>query len=364
MTRQQLPQVIAERRCPNCGTRVARDAETCFMCEHDLRIRPARRQRVSWVDTLLVLAVVSLLVFWWRLLASDSAPQDFVEPDDQFAVADIPELIATDTPEPTATPTPRPTATSLPPVQTQTTHIVQSGETLVGIATQYGVTVQQLESLNSLSNNALIRPGDPIKVPVLRVPTPLPSSDAAKSTMAYTVQQGDTVASIAVQFGSRVDTILSTNSMDANTIIRPGDVLRVPVENVPDSVLDSTNVVEPSTGGPTEVYAAPQLIGPTDGVILSRDEPILLRWASVDLLADQEYYVLLIVPNAGSTREIQPIWTKANSHRLDTEFAPPPGESAEYSWYVSVVRVNLQPDGQRVLEAASLKGDVRTLTWQ
>lgn len=342
---------------------MARDAESCFMCDHDLRIRPARRQRISWVDTLLVLAVVGLLVFWWRLLATDTAPQDFVEQGDQFAVADIPELIPTDTPEPTATPTPRPTATALPPVETLTTHIVQSGETLVGIATQYGITVQQIQTLNNLSS-VLIRPGDPIKVPVLRVPTPLPNSSAAGSTMEYSVRGGDTIVSIATQFGSRVDMILSTNGLNANAIIRPGDILRVPVENVPDSVLESSTVVEPATGGPTKVYAAPQLIGPTDGVILSRDELILLRWASVDLLADQEYYVLRVVPNSGSTREIQPIWTKANSHRLDAELAPPPGESAEYSWYVSVVRVNLQPDGQRTLEAASPTSGARRLTWQ
>lgn len=363
MTRQQLPQVMAERRCPNCGTRVARDAEVCFMCDHDLRIRPARRQRISWVDTLLVLAVIGLLVFWWRLLATDSAPQEFVEQDDQFAVADIPELIPTDTPEPTATPTPRPTATALPPVQVETTHIVQAGETLVGIAAQYGLTVQQIQDRNNLSS-VVIRPGDPIKVPVLRVPTPLPNSSIAGSTMEYTVRQGDTIVSIATQFGSRVDAILSTNGLDTNAIIRPDDILRIPVENVPDSVLESNIIVEPSTGGPIKVYAAPQLIGPTNGVTLSRDEPILLRWASVDLLDEREFYVLRVIPNAGSTREIQPIWTKANSHRLDNEFAPAAGESAEYSWRVSVVRVNLQPDGQRTLEAASPTSDVRILTWQ
>src|SRR6266498_3489661 len=67
MAQEQLSRLSAERRCPNCGTRVARDAESCFMCGHDLRIQPRRRQRISWVDALLVLAVLAVLIIWWRL---------------------------------------------------------------------------------------------------------------------------------------------------------------------------------------------------------------------------------------------------------------------------------------------------------
>ena len=75
MARQQISTAIAERRCPNCGTRVARDAESCFMCGHDLRIQKKRRQRVSWIDALLVLAVLAVLGVWWRIASEPRADQ-------------------------------------------------------------------------------------------------------------------------------------------------------------------------------------------------------------------------------------------------------------------------------------------------
>lgn len=333
------------------------------MCGNDLRIRPTRRQRVSWIDTLLVLAVVGLLGFWWRLLASDPATPESTEQADAFSAADIPELIPTDTPTPTPTPTLTPTPTPLPPVEVLETYIVRPGDTLISIATQYGVAVSRIQQINS-SVGAIIRPGDPIKVPVLRVPTPVPNLESEEPAVSYTVNAGDTVVSIAAQFGSTIEKILSINRLDGNALIRPGDTLRVPVRKIPEEVLSGTSVIESVTDGQGKVYAAPQLVGPTNGVVLSRSEPILLRWTSVDILAENEYYVLRILPDAGETQTLPLIWTKSNSYRLMVEFAPPEGKSAQYSWRVSVVRINLNSGGQRILEAASPNSTVHFLTWQ
>ncbi len=43
-------------------------------------------------------------------------------------------------------------------------HVVREGETLWGIAKHYGVDLKALQSWNSLSNNSIIRPGDELKV--------------------------------------------------------------------------------------------------------------------------------------------------------------------------------------------------------
>lgn len=363
MSREPLPQLMAERRCPNCGTRVARDAESCFMCGNDLRIKPARRQRISWIDTLLVLAVVGLLGFWWQLFATDSTEPEIVSQEDAISAADIPEFIPTNTPEATPTLPPPPTATNLPPVSVIQNHIVTAGETLVSIATKYGITVQELQQRNNLTG-AIIRPGDPLKVPVLRVPTPLPNSEEAGSLLSYTVQPGDTVALIAAQFGSTVDRILTTNGLDANALIRPGDTLRVSVSNIPGEVIEGATSVETATGGPGEFYPVPMLLGPTNNATLSRDELILLRWVSVDILADDEWYVVRVMPDDAITQEIPLIWTKSNSERLTQELAPAAGSAARYSWRVSVVRVTLRADGQRGLDAVSPTSEIRTFTWQ
>lgn len=363
MSRQPLPQLMAERRCPNCGTRVARDAESCFMCGNDLRIRPTRRQRISWIDTLLVLAVVGLLGFWWRLFATDSGEPQIASQEVEISAADIPEFIPTAMPEATIIPIPRPTSTSLPPVTVIQTHLVTAGETLVSIATQYGITVQDLQQRNNL-NSVIIRPGDALKVPVLRVPTPVPNSEEDASILSYTVREGDTVVLIASQFGSTVDRILSTNGLDSNALIRPGDLLRVPVSNIPGEVIDGASSAEVATDGPGKIYPQPLLLGPTNSVTLSRDEPILLRWVSVDILAEEEWYVVRIMPESGVAQGIPLIWTKSNSERLSQDFAPAAGDTAQYSWRVSVVRVRLRADGQRGLEAVSPTSEIRIFTWQ
>ena len=103
MTREQASPISVERRCPNCGTRVARDADSCFMCGHNLRIQPRRTQRIAWMDVVLVVAVVAVLALWWRL---GSQPQQ--NPDDAAAQGilpgDVPLLGATITPTVTITP--------------------------------------------------------------------------------------------------------------------------------------------------------------------------------------------------------------------------------------------------------------------
>ncbi|MCB0093036.1 MAG: hypothetical protein KDE54_34340, partial [Caldilineaceae bacterium] len=121
MAQEQLPQVAIERRCPNCGTRVARDAESCFMCGYDLRIRPRRKQRVSWIDTLLVLAVLGVLGLWWQI-GGQQAITEATDNGDGIASADVPVLGPTTEPTPTLEPTVTPTA--LPPETVLVTHEV------------------------------------------------------------------------------------------------------------------------------------------------------------------------------------------------------------------------------------------------
>ena len=165
--RAWLPDDLAnvERRCPNCGTRVARDADTCFMCGHDLRIQPRRARRVSWIDALLVVAVLVVLVFWWQM---GTQSRDADQPEEEIAAilpTQIPLLGPTDTPAPTQEPTPTPT-----PVVAEEiflTHEVKAGQTLLSIAGLYDTTVEEIQKANGLTD-ILIRVDDVLIIPVLR----------------------------------------------------------------------------------------------------------------------------------------------------------------------------------------------------
>jgi len=70
----------------------------------------------------------------------------------------------TDTPRPTDTPAPTHTVRPRPdPVQT--IHVVQPGETLSGIARQYGVSVDALMAANDITDPHLIKIGQEIIIP-------------------------------------------------------------------------------------------------------------------------------------------------------------------------------------------------------
>ena len=366
MVQKQLPQVVAERRCPNCGTRVARETETCFMCGYDLRIKPKRAHRISWIDAVLVLAVLAVLLFWWQLggqVEQTEAAEDGVA----ILPTELPVLGPTETPTPTPIPTETPTP--LPPEEVIVTHEVRPGENLLAIAGFYGVSVEEVQKANNLKD-ALIRVGDKLKIPVERQPE---KALPAESIFNYIVLDGDTINSIAILFGAKISDILQANDLGPNEIIRPGQVLLVPVRNVPAGVLNSSddtassNVSETTSSSAQEdnkIYIEPRLIGPPNDTTLSRVEPVLLRWASVDILAPDEWYVLQINAINDSARPIVPIWTKTTSYRLNPELAPPAGQSARYSWQVSVIRVIALANDQYRLEAISPSSTARIFTWQ
>jgi LysM repeat protein len=251
-------------------------------------------------------------------------------------------------------------------------HRVREGETLLAIAAQYNVTVEEIQSANNM-NDVLIRAGDELIIPVVRTAAETGGAATVESRFEYTVQAGDTIVSIAARFGSTVEEILIVNSLTNNDFIRPGDVLLIPVPEVPAEVLASTEPtpvpegvtpVTPTTTTTGPVYAEPRLIGPPDNASIALSEAALLRWISVDVLADNEWYVLLVYPISGAARSVPSIWTKATSYRLETGLAPAAGETATYGWQVSVVRVKPGVNNQYALEAASLPSELRSFTWR
>ncbi len=340
------------------------------MCGHDLRIQRKRRQRVSWVDALLVVAVLAVLVVWWRI-AAQPRPEQGNDPQGLAVILPDDVPLATPTPvvtlEPATAEPPTPTPIPTPSAGGVIRHTVRAGETLLGIAAQYNVTVEEIQAANSLTG-VLIRAGDELIIPV-QLSTP--SSDPAaaetpgttvESRFEYTVAPGDTVVSIAARFGSTVDAILQANGLRNNDFIRPGDVLLIPVREVPAEVL-AAGPAEDAPANPP-FYPEPRLIGPPDDATLPRTEPILMRWVSVDVLAPNEWYVLLIYPISGAARSFPSIWTKATSFRLDGDLAPGVGESATYVWRVSVVRVKPGVNNQYALEPASPPSVLRSFSWR
>ena len=106
------------------------------------------------------------------------------------------------------------------------TYTVKSGDTLSGIATRHGVTVNQLKQWNGLTSNN-IRVGQKLK---------LNSSSSASSASAsssgdystYTVKSGDSLYSIAKNYsGVSAQDIMNFNGMSRSNI-KPGMKIKIP----------------------------------------------------------------------------------------------------------------------------------------
>ncbi|GAA0498551.1 hypothetical protein GCM10008986_27080 [Salinibacillus aidingensis] len=109
------------------------------------------------------------------------------------------------------------------PVLVDTSHTVEAGETLYGIANQYGVSVDQLQHANGLSSYTIVI-GQTLAIPKAQ-DTESPTQSA--QTVNYTVQAGDSLSLIAKKFGTTVDQIKQTNGLSSD-LIRVGQELTIP----------------------------------------------------------------------------------------------------------------------------------------
>ncbi|HEX3723337.1 MAG TPA: LysM peptidoglycan-binding domain-containing protein [Nitrolancea sp.] len=106
-------------------------------------------------------------------------------------------------------------------------HQVQPGETLGQIAAEYNTTVDQLSQLNQLSNPNLIVAGTTLNVPDDNTPPPSPASDGT-AVRVHVVVAGDTLYSIAEQYGMTVDALAQANNLANPNLLVVGTQLKVP----------------------------------------------------------------------------------------------------------------------------------------
>lgn len=102
-------------------------------------------------------------------------------------------------------------------------YIVKKGDTLWDIARKYGMTVNELKSLNNLSTN-MLKIGQTLKVK----PTEKEEiKEETQSINTYIVQKGDNLYSIANKYSTSVDELKKLNNLSSN-IIQIGQVLKIP----------------------------------------------------------------------------------------------------------------------------------------
>ncbi|MFH1172919.1 MAG: peptidoglycan DD-metalloendopeptidase family protein [bacterium] len=121
------------------------------------------------------------------------------------------------------------------------TYVVQNGDTISGIAAQFGITINTVLWANNLTSYSYIRPGEKINI--------LPVSG-----LLYTVKKGDTLAGIIKIYGGEEKDIRSYNNMEDGGNLVVGQKVIIPGGQMPrPKATPRTYTVPPSskvvTGG-------------------------------------------------------------------------------------------------------------------
>lgn len=285
---------------------------------------------------------------------------------------------ATETLAPTETPT-LPPATSTPtvtPVPTQantpappTRYTVRLGDTLGSIAERYGTTIEKIQQFNSLQSTEVIQVGQTLLIPVAGstpnpTNTPRPTetfvAGPTPGTVLHVVQSGDTLLGISLKYGVPMNIIQRANEIKDAETIQVGQQLVIPI----GPMATATPGLPPTpTGLPT--YPAPALLSPlSDQVFEGNEEPILLQWASVGILQQNEYYqVRLERVDASAPPTL--FRTRATGWHIPADLFPKLDDTHRtLKWQVRVVReIGTRADDTTIYQDAGLLSVTRTFQW-
>jgi LysM repeat protein/ribosomal protein L40E len=368
MTDQTQEPTTERHICPTCGTRLAENATRCVVCGTVLQVAKGRNTPRARTQINLSLPIALLLIALFALL---SAGLTYVATtllgNRQSPLPSLtPTYTATQslTPEPTATETIAPTPTPLPTLE----YMIVGGDTCLGIAVTFDVSVQSIKILNPGLVCEFLVVGSTINIPQ---PTPTPSPEptatlppdeatlAACEKITYTVQADDTLGGIADNYNVNIQSIMNFNGMSRDTVY-VGQVLIIPL-----CERRATPGPSPTATFPPP-HPAPNLLLPQDGAPFTlAHDTVSLQWASVGELRDNEFYRVMvedITEGSGTVR--------LDAYVTDTKYIVPaslrPTESVPHimRWWVQVVRqVGTTVDGEPIYQSASAISVKRDFSW-
>ena len=107
-----------------------------------------------------------------------------------------------------------------------TAHTVQQGDTLGSLASRHGIPVAFLQGVNGLDGSATLQVGDALYVPRGDV-KPLRAGLVRSATSVHVVRQGDTLWGISRRYGMSVAEVARANGISPKATLRPGQRLAV-----------------------------------------------------------------------------------------------------------------------------------------
>jgi len=102
-------------------------------------------------------------------------------------------------------------------------YTVKAGDTLWTIAQQYGVSMEGIVAVNYLTNKDILSVGQKLEIPAMG------GENVRTKTVEYTVVKGDSLLTIAQKFGVKMHEIINVNQLKNITQLAIGQKLNIPV---------------------------------------------------------------------------------------------------------------------------------------
>lgn len=264
------------------------------------------------------------------------------------------------------TPSPTPTITNTPgPFE----HVVQPNDQLIAVVQEYGhfdlAVLDVIVAMNPNITDAdrLPPPGSVILIPrPTPSPTPPggeltatavflnpPSPTPPRLTMVHTVEEGQTIIGIALQYNTTMailaelnpqlfwvgcDFTIASGGENCNPPLSIGDEIIVPMPTPTPTLSPTPSGSETPTLTPTP--GPVRLLWPADGSII-QGGPLTLRWVSAGMLEPDRFYQVTVTDH--TLGKVYTAFVRTNTLTLPGELQPVDDLTHEVSWQVEVVQV-------------------------
>ena len=223
--------------CPTCGTRLSENAVRCLVCGTEFGAQPApkavkkteksvRAASMPQLTLSLPAAIGSLLA----VIAVAAGLTFFLVPKDPETFSTAETSTPTETPTPSLSPTPTlpATETATPTLQPPFKYTVSAADgSCSQIAFNFNVSVQSIIITNNLPSSCPISVGQELLIPYPTPTIPPPATNTALpaeatriscETVQITVQENDTLSSIAANYAVSMDAIKEFNGLTTDNV--------------------------------------------------------------------------------------------------------------------------------------------------
>lgn len=148
-----------------------------------------------------------------------------------------------------------------------TIYQVQNGDTLASVASKFGISVNNLSSLNGIMVGSLLNPGDYIVVPKIQSENPY--------FREYIVKKGDNIYEIARANNISPSQLLRLNGLNDTDIIYPDQKIMLPRNGVSFYITEADDTLNDVTKGLN--VSANELARQNGTIYLTNDQLIVYK---------------------------------------------------------------------------------------